>query len=472
MKVGAAKSGRWRSRRIEVLCEYAVRLSEYPAQLHKYPAWLWRHSRELARKPLLRNALWMFSGQGLSLLAQAGYFIVIARLLGSTQYGLLAGAAASVGLLSQYGAFGSGLLFLRHVSPDHSKFREYWGNILMSCLTLGTALVVLLRFTAPLFLRDIDVRVIVLLAIGDCICGQLATATSQVFQAFERMRYTAMLNTAVSCSRMVLAIAMLMTLHRATALQWARASLAISALTAIGGVAVVTMQFGLPRFRLRLFGQRLWEGFIFAVSGSTTSVYNDVDKAMLAHYGMNAANGIYTMAYRVIDVSAMPIRSIHAAAFPRFFRHGAEPGGLRSTEQFARRLLRRTSVLGLAVAVCLFVGAPVIPMLTGKGFAPSVMALRWLCLIPFFRGFHLSAGDALAGAGRQATRLVFQTVAALGNLGMNLYLIPRYSWRGAALASLITDAGLGVMLWIVLGWLKHRMRDRSIASAVLQPQGG
>jgi O-antigen/teichoic acid export membrane protein len=414
----------------------------------------------------------MFSGQGLSLLAQAGYFLVIARLLGSVEYGLLAGAAASVGVLSQYGSFGSGLLFLRYVSPDPAKFREYWGNILMSCVALGTALVLLLRLLAPLLLRDIDVRVIVLLAVGDCICGQLATATSQVFQAFERMRYTAMLNTAVSCSRMGLAISMLLTLHRASALQWARASLAISALTALCGVVIVTMQFGLPRFRVRLFGQRLWEGFIFAVSGSTTSVYNDVDKAMLAHYGMNAANGIYTMAYRVIDVSAMPIRSIHAAAFPRFFRHGAEPGGLAATEGFAKRLLRRTSVIGLVVAVGLFLGAPVIPMLVGKGFTPSVMALRWLCLIPFFRCFHLSAGDALAGAGRQATRLVFQMVAALGNLGMNLYLIPRFSWRGAALASLITDGGLGIMMWVVLSWLRHRMRQREpVRAAVLQPQG-
>jgi len=177
------------------------------------------------------------------------------------------------------------------------------------------------------------------------------------------------------------------------------------------------------------------------------------------------------MAYRVIDVAAMPIRSIHAAAFPRFFRHGAEAGGLASTEHFAKRLLRRTSVLGLAVAVCLFLGAPIIPLLVGKGFAPSVMALRWLCLIPFFRSFHLSAGDALAGAGRQSTRLVFQMVAAVGNLGMNLYLIPRFSWRGAALASLITDAGLGVMLWVVLSWLKQRVRDGVMGGAVLQAQG-
>ena len=432
---------------------------------------LWECAKGFAQKPLLRNSLWVLSGQGLSLVAQAGYFIVIARLLGSVEYGLLVGAAASVGVLSQYGAFGSGLLFLRYVSPDHSRFREYWGNIIMSCLTLGTLLVVVLRVVSPLLLRGIDTRVIVLLAIGDCICGQLTSATSQVFQAFERMRYTAILNTAVSCSRMVLAIAMLVTLHRASALQWATASLAISAATAISSVVIVTIKLGLPQFHIGLFLKRLWEGFIFAVSGCTTSVYNDVDKAMLAHFGMNAANGIYTMAYRVIDVSAMPIRSIHAAAFPRFFRHGAEENGLAATEHFAKRLLRRTSLMGLTIAVLLYFSAPVIPHLVGKSFSPGVTALRWLCLIPFFRSFHLSAGDALAGAGRQTTRLVFQMIAALGNVGLNLVLIPRYSWRGAAAASLLTDGGLGLMMWLILLWLRHRVKcATAITPGVLQIQ--
>jgi O-antigen/teichoic acid export membrane protein len=414
----------------------------------------------------------MFSGQGLSLLAQAAYFIVIARLLGSLQYGLLAGAAASVSVLSQYGSLGSGLLFLRYVSPDHTRFREYWGNILLSCFTLGTTLVLLLRLIAPLFLRQLDTRIIVLLALSDCVCWQLTTASSQVFQAFERMRYTAVLNTSVNCLRLLLAIAMLFALRHATALQWATASLAISSAAALSSVLIVTFKFGRPTFHLRLFRKRLGEGFIFSISGSTTSIYNDVDKAMLAHYGMNAANGIYTMAYRVIDVGAMPIRSIHAAAFPRFFRHGACSDGLVQTEHFAKRLLRRTSLLGLAMAAVLFLAAPAIPLLVGKGFASSVLALRWLCLIPFFRSIHMSAADALTGAGRQSTRLIFQLVAAASNLGMNLYLIPRFSWRGAALSSLITDASLGIMLWTILLWLKHRLKQHSPnPTAVLQAQG-
>ena len=92
-----------------------------------------------ARKSvLLQNAAWLFAGQGLSFVVQAFYFIVLARLLGTTQYGLLAGAIALVGIASQYSTLGSGILFLRYVGPDHTRFRLYWGNILMSVFLLGT----------------------------------------------------------------------------------------------------------------------------------------------------------------------------------------------------------------------------------------------------------------------------------------------------------------------------------------------
>jgi O-antigen/teichoic acid export membrane protein len=415
-----------------------------------------KHRAALFHSPVARNSLWMLVGQGSSLIAQAGYFIVIARLLGSLEYGILVGAAACVGIISQYGSFGSGLLFLRYVSPDHTLFRRYWGNILLSSLLFGSLLVLILALVCPWFLHNIDVRLIVLVAIGDCVCGQLSTATSQVFQAFEKMRYAAVLSLIASCFRFFLAVALLVTMHRANALQWAVASLVVSVATAVVAVTIVTRHFGTPQFSPKLFVQRVREGLIFAVSGSTTSIYNDVDKAMLAHFGMNAATGIYTMAYRLVDISTLPIRSIHAAAFPRFFQHGANSGGVLATEPFAKKLLRKTSLLGAGVAIVLFIVAPQIPHILGKGFAPSVLALRWLCLIPLFRSFHLSAGDALAGAGKQSLRLVFQMIAATLNISLNLYLIPRFSWLGAAWASLATDAMLGVMLWSVLARLKYK----------------
>jgi O-antigen/teichoic acid export membrane protein len=56
----------------------------------------------------------------------------------------------------------------------------------------------------------------------------------------------------------------------------------------------------------------------------------------------------------------------------------------------------------------MFLFAPLVPLFVGRGFSQSVNAIRWLCLIPVFRCFHLSAGDAISGAGYQKFRLTSQ----------------------------------------------------------------
>ena len=411
-----------------------------------------KHIKRIRESKLARNAAWMFAGQGLSFVIQGLYFIILARLLGSLQYGILAGAAALVAVVSQYSTMGSGLLLLRYVSPDPERFREYWGNVILSTAFFGTLLVAGLHIAGRWMIGSAGASILILLAIGDCLCGQLTTASSQVFQAFERMRITATLNLITNLFRVTLAAVMLFTLHRATAWQWSVASLVVSGVAVAAAITTVTVRFGPPLFRPALLFRRMGEGFVFAVSGSTTSVYNDVDKVMLGHYGMAVANGIYSMAYRVVNIATMPIMSIQAAAFPRFFREGVH--GVTATEPLARKILKRTFLLGIASAVGMFLIAPLIPLLVGKGFSQSVSALRWLCLIPVFRCLHVGAGDAMAGAGYQKFRLAGQFIAAALNFGMNLFLIPRYSWFGAALASLCTDGSLAAMSWSLLYWLK------------------
>jgi O-antigen/teichoic acid export membrane protein len=276
------------------------------------------------------------------------------------------------------------------------------------------------------------------------------------------MRTTATLNFLTNLLRLVLAGGMAFAVHRASAWTWAVASLGVSLVACFVAIAKVTSSFGLPKFSIRLFVARLGEGFIFAVSGSTTTVYNDIDKVMLGHYGMVVANGIYSMAYRVINICTMPIGSVHAAAFPRFFRDGAN--GIKATAPFAQKVLKRTAILGVLGSAGMFLFAPVLPRIAGPDFAGSVAVLRWLCLIPLLRCFHLSAGDAISGAGFQRFRLASQFVAAAANFGLNLYLIPRYSWLGAAWASLLTDGSLGLMNWAVLLALVQRGGRRSSTS--------
>ncbi len=397
---------------------------------------------------LARNASWLLLGQGLSVVCQALYFIFLARLLGSVEYGVYVGVFATVAILSAYSTLGSQYTLLRYVSPDPQKFPIYWGNVLATTFIFGSVFSALLVWSVPHLARSYSWRLILCAAVADCLCAQITNAASSVFQAFEKMRVTAALNLSMNLLRTLLAALMLWRLHHASAQQWVVATLLVSMIACGLALALVTRRFGKPLFSFSLLRSRTGEGAIFALSASTSNVYNNIDKAMLGHYGMNVANGVYTMAYRAVDIATMPISSVHAAAFPRFFQKGMS--GIADTTAYALRILKRTAPLALMLSVGLAASAPIIPRLVGKSFAESIVALRWLCLLPFFRSFQLSAGDALTGAGRQKVRLCSQAAAAAFNFGVNLYLIPRHGWLGAAWSSLATDGLLGVFNWVFL----------------------
>jgi O-antigen/teichoic acid export membrane protein len=414
---------------------------------------VWQHTRSSS---LARNAGWMLVGQGLSIICQGLYFVIVGRLLGATEYGIYVGAVAIVAIFSQYSPLGSDTVLLRYVSNDPKNFALYWGNVLATTFTLGGLFVLVLTWFGPHAAHSFSRGLVVCVALGDCVCAQLTIASCRVFQAFEKMRLTAAVSLLVNMSRMVLAGGMLLVLHHGTAGQWAIAALIISTVAALTALGLVTRLYGKPAFSSALLRRRGPEGFVFALSYSTTGVYNDIDKAMLGHYGMNTANGIYTMAYRVIDVCTSPIVAIQSAAIPRFFRKGNE--GVTSAARYSIRIVKRTAPLALLSAFAVVAAAPIIPHLAGKGFFESISAVRWLCLLPVFRSFQLSAGDAITGAGYQKLRLGCQAFAAAFNFGSNLYLIPRYSWRGAAGSSLVTDALLAVVNWTLLFWLTSEYR--------------
>jgi O-antigen/teichoic acid export membrane protein len=411
-----------------------------------------------SEKTLARNAGWMLLGQGLSILCQATYFICLGRLLGAMEYGVYVGAVALSSLLAQYSALGSHSVFLRYVSPAPENFHRYWANVLVTTTLIGTFFAATLTCVGPHLAHSCTHGMLACVAIGDCLCAQLIIAAGRVFQAMDRMRVTALLNLLTNLLRALLAATLLLTAHRTTAREWVWATLTVSALSAATALTLVTKSYGRPQFSSALLKTRAGEGLVFALSYSTTGICNDLDKAMLSHHGMSLANGVYTMAYRVVDAAMVPISAVHAAAFPRFFRKGVD--GARSTCAFAKRILTRTAPTGLLLSLLMFLMAPLIPHLVGGSFAQSTTALRWLCLLPLFRSFHMSAGDALTGAGHQKLRLTTQTCAAFLNFGTNLYLIPHWGWLGAAWSSIATDGALAVLNWTIL------LRTTSRAPAV------
>jgi O-antigen/teichoic acid export membrane protein len=412
---------------------------------------------------LRRNTLWMISGHGVSLMFQAAYFILIGRTLGSHEYGAFVGAAALVNVLSQFSSLGMEMILVRNISRARESFAVTWGNAVRISVCGFVVVLALAMLIGHFTLKPELQKLIPYVAFSDALLGKIVQLASRAFQGVGMLAQTARLTAITNIARAISALglflfAALAHIH-ADALLWTRIYWLSSLVTAGVAFGLVTKRLGWPRFE-RISMRDLTEGFSFSLSSSSISVYNDIDKTFLAGTGQLYAAGIYSAAYRVIDVASIPIYALYTAATPQFFRDGER--SIANACAIANRLLRRTVPYGILIAVGLFAGASVLPYLFGASFRGSVEALRWLCLLPLIRGLHYAWGTTITGSSSQWYRTATQLGAAGGNLLLNFMLIPHWSWRGAAVASLLTDAGLAAASWMVVRYLSARRSSQEI----------
>jgi O-antigen/teichoic acid export membrane protein len=386
----------------------------------------------------------MSIGQGVRLAVQAAYFMVIARSLGAVNYGAFVAVSALIGIAYPFGALGSGSLLIKEVAPNASVFARSWGAALLRACAFGSLLTLFVCGFSDLILpREISHGIVVLIAISDIVGLNLILLSAQAFQSLERLNWTSVIYVLISASRLAAALLLVGIHPHPTALEWSYAYCGSTGVVAVFGLSLVTAKLGWPAVRLRDLWSKIREGSYFASSLSAQTVYNDLDKTMLARLGSLDATGIYGAAYRVIEVSFSPILALLNAAYPSFFRIGQ--GGIEKSIEYAKPLLRRSLFFSASICITLIAAAGLLPVLLGKQFHDGAEALRWLAFILPLRTIHAFLCDVLTSVGRQGTRTGIQIGVAFINAAVNMWLIPAYSWRGAAWSSLACDGLLAVV---------------------------
>jgi O-antigen/teichoic acid export membrane protein len=403
----------------------------------------------LLQKPLVRGSLWLLLGKGLRLILQAAYFVMIARTLGVNNYGAFVGTTALVGIAAPFVGLGVDTLLMKNVAKNRSLFREYWGNTLWMILVTGLGLMGLLVIVTPVLLpRSISPLLIFLVAVSDLIFGSICNASGRAFQAVDRFNLAAQVNIFIMFSKVVAAFALASFFSRPSAIDWVYLYLISSLISALVSLLLIHFLVGTPKLALGRIKHELAEGFYFSISNSAYTIYSDIDKTILARLSTLAATGIYAAAYRLIDVAFIPVISMASAAYTEFFRKGKD--GIKVTLNFAKPLVAISSAYSLLAGIGLLILSPIVPHILGDEYINVVQALQWLAPIPLFRSMQHFGGDILSGTGFQGHRSFTETFVAVFNIAINLWLIPLYSWQGAAWASLASDGLLMVAIWALV----------------------
>ncbi len=424
--------------------------------LHQLQTYLNR----LMQKPLVRGAVWLLIGRGLGLVLQAAYFVIIARTLGVAQYGEFVSMTALAAIVSPFVGLGMEILLLKNVAKNRSLFSAYWGNSLVVTLGTGVGFIILLVLLSPLLLhQSISPLAILLVAVSDLIFGSITNLAGRAFQAVDRLNVSAQIGIFIMFTKVLAAISLLKFFPHPTSLEWICLYSASSMASALLAAILVQHWLGSPTLELARIKSELTEGLSFSISNSAYTIYSDIDKTMLAKLSTLAATGIYAAAYRLIDVAFIPVISIAGAAYADFFRKGKD--GVGAALAFAKPLVAISATYSTIAGVAMLVLAPIVPLVLGDEYLHVVEALRWLAPIPLFRAMQHFGGDILSGSGFQSWRSALEAGIAIFNIAINLWLIPLYSWKGSAWASLTSDGLLMLVLWLSVAFFYWKQKSQS-----------
>jgi O-antigen/teichoic acid export membrane protein len=148
--------------------------------------------------------------------------------------------------------------------------------------------------------------------------------------------------------------------------------------------------------------------------------------------------GIYAVAYRFLDQAFVLPGLLVAAMFPILTRyvHSSD----ERLDDAVNRTLQVLVLAAIAVGLSVFVLAgPLVRLVSSTEFDPAVEPARILAfaLLPVFAGpvFY----NLLIAVNRQRPLIGIALVSLAFNVGLNLVLIPRWSYNGAAAATVASE---------------------------------
>jgi O-antigen/teichoic acid export membrane protein len=384
-------------------------------------------------------------GYAARLTFQFGTFLLLARHLGVDGFGAFAGVLALVGLISPFVEWGGYSLIVRDIKAGSSAARAFGNSLMLSAVTVPVGLLALAALK-PFALPAQSWVFVLCIGVAQFLGGRTSALVFGIHTAQDDNWRNTILE--VITGGGLFAFVLALSRFSGDLETWGWYYLINSLIAGALATAWIVHRHGRPTTDLEDVRTRIQPGFHFAVATSAQSAYTDLDKVMLVRLDSEQAAGVYTAAFRLINVAYLPLAAILYTTYPQFFSTGQR--GLVETRAWAHRVVRWSVAYGVFASAALWLLAPFVPVLLGAEYAESVGALRLLCVMLLLQGLTQPYGDVLTGTGRQGLRGQVQLGVLVLNIVLNLLLIPSYGWAGAAWASVITQAVLcGTFIWIV-----------------------
>ena len=394
-----------------------------------------------------RNTVYTTVALGLRAVMQAAYLILLSRVMGPNEYGLFAGSVAAAVLLAPLSGWGVSMLVSERVGKHAHESRSMWAGALAQTTWSGGLLSIAVLIAVMALPDRLAPGPMTLLVLSELLLVPMTQAASTLMLALGRGAAGASVVCLIPAFRLLFVGAWIVAvgdLHGSSAaVMHVFGSIvgAIVVMLIVRRVVGAGAWAGRPTIR-EMFAR----GKAYAFGMLVGAAYTEVDKVLLLQLANATVAGLYTAAFRVAAVFAIPVSALTANALPRLFA----AAGTHDWPRIFRAVAAASAAYAIGIAVVAFALAGFMPLVFGAEFAKSTEYLRLLCPWIVLYAAHIVLATALTSLGRQHLRVVIEAVGLALVIGINVALIPSYGARAAAFALLATDATVALACAIAL----------------------
>ncbi len=365
---------------------------------------------------------------------QAVYFFVLANTLSLPAMGIFASASAAGLMIASFSGLGFGSLAFRAAAGRPRLLGQYlalfYGSL---CLTTPLGILVALPFYYLLFQHAISLPAFIAILLVEVLLWRVVETLTQIHNGMGNFRTGSLTITVASAMRASGAVAFAL-MGGGGIEQWAFVY-GVSNFAALAAVWLLLRPSVSLRWRMRLFRSRLRDGVMFAVSYFALNAQGQVDKIIVLSLTDAKFAGVYAIATRIIDFTAIPFRTFYTLYTRKLFGEGKKIRNALSRTLTVEGVILAGSTLGFAALVALLW---LRPNLLGANVAVAAQLFAPMLIVPALRNLMEFHGELFFVHGRMTVR----AAVAIGLVCINAAAL-------AMLLSWTTDllqVGLGLSL--------------------------
>ncbi len=405
------------------------------------------------KQTFAKNTFWLFFGDIMGRLLKLIVVVFATRVLGVEGWGVFAYALAFVSLFYALADIGINTFITREMSRGGiDKYHYLSASLVLKLFLLGFSFLISL-ICIP-YIGNIALSIKIIIALGllnfsDSI-REFALSVNRALEKMEREAFIKIIMNVITTSLGI----MLLVFYTDPL------SLAIA--YAVGSIIATGITFWLvwPEFRKitwKFTGKSLRTIFDFAWPFIAITLFStaiaSIDSIMLGQMKSAADVGLYAAAQRLVQFLAIIPIFIAASVFPIMAKaYGDEESSTRIFE----KIMTTTLALGIPIAIGGFIfSSPIITLIFGSDYSAGGMVLGILMLSILAVFPNIILDNSIFTRNLQRKFIGATAVGLLGNIIINLYLIPRYGALGAAVSTVVTQLLIMSFNWHYLKRFFH-----------------